>query len=56
VEVFHVVEVGGRPAVGGRPGAKGEWTVGGLVLPVPGDVRRMLQLLSNQESDHTGVT
>ncbi|KAG2149664.1 UV radiation resistance protein and autophagy-related subunit 14-domain-containing protein [Suillus cothurnatus] len=40
VEVFHVVEVGGRPAVGGRPGAKGEWTVGGLVLPVPGDVRR----------------
>ncbi|KAG2088655.1 UV radiation resistance protein and autophagy-related subunit 14-domain-containing protein [Suillus discolor] len=40
VEVFHVVEVGGRPAVGGRPGARGEWTVGGLVLPVPGDVRR----------------
>jgi hypothetical protein len=44
VEVFHVVEVGGRPAVGGRPGARGEWTVGGLVLPVPGDVRRTLQL------------
>ncbi|KAG2148783.1 UV radiation resistance protein and autophagy-related subunit 14-domain-containing protein [Suillus clintonianus] len=40
VEVFHVVEVGGRPAVGGRSGAKGEWTIGGLVLPVPGDVRR----------------
>ncbi|KAG1743363.1 hypothetical protein EDD22DRAFT_296738 [Suillus occidentalis] len=40
VEVFHVVEVGGRPTVGGRPGARGEWTVGGLVLPVPGDVRR----------------
>ncbi|KAG2339299.1 hypothetical protein BDR05DRAFT_630985 [Suillus weaverae] len=40
VEVFHVVEVGGRPAVGGRAGARGEWTVGGLVLPVPGDVRR----------------
>ncbi|OAX39055.1 hypothetical protein K503DRAFT_690366 [Rhizopogon vinicolor AM-OR11-026] len=40
VEVFHVVEVGGRPAVGGRPGARGEWTIGGLVLPVPGDVRR----------------
>lgn len=44
VEVFHVVEVGGRPAVGGRPGARGEWTIGGLVLPVPGDVRRTLQL------------
>ncbi|KAG2045718.1 hypothetical protein BDR06DRAFT_1015376 [Suillus hirtellus] len=42
VEVFHVVKVGGRPAVGGRPGARGEWTVGGLVLPVPGDVRRYL--------------
>ncbi|KAG1885562.1 UV radiation resistance protein and autophagy-related subunit 14-domain-containing protein [Suillus subluteus] len=40
VEVFNVVEVGGRPAVGGRPGARGEWTVSGLVLPVPGDVRR----------------
>ncbi|KAG1723523.1 UV radiation resistance protein/autophagy-related protein 14 [Suillus paluster] len=40
VEVFHVVEFGGRPAVGGRPGARGEWTIGGLVLPVPGDVRR----------------
>ncbi|KAJ8580402.1 hypothetical protein M405DRAFT_834395 [Rhizopogon salebrosus TDB-379] len=40
VEVFHVVEVGGRPAVSGRPGARGEWTIGGLVLPVPGDVRR----------------
>ncbi|KAG1819449.1 UV radiation resistance protein and autophagy-related subunit 14-domain-containing protein [Suillus variegatus] len=40
VKVFHVVKVGGRPAVGGWPGARGEWTVGGLVLPVPGDVRR----------------
>ncbi|KAG2348244.1 hypothetical protein BDR05DRAFT_875011 [Suillus weaverae] len=40
VEVFHVVEVGGRPAVGGRPGARGEWTIGGLILPVPEDVRR----------------
>jgi len=44
VEVFHVVEVGGRPAVGGRPGARGEWTIGGLVLPVPGDVRRTSQV------------
>ncbi|KAG1853635.1 UV radiation resistance protein and autophagy-related subunit 14-domain-containing protein [Suillus subluteus] len=33
-EVFHVV------ASGGRQGARGEWTIGGLVLPVPGDVRR----------------
>jgi hypothetical protein len=40
VEVFDVVQVGGRPAVGGMKGAKGEWTIGGLILPVPGDVRR----------------
>ncbi|KIM69453.1 hypothetical protein SCLCIDRAFT_75247, partial [Scleroderma citrinum Foug A] len=40
VEVFSVVEVGGRPALGARAGARGEWTVGGLVLPVPGDIRR----------------
>jgi hypothetical protein len=39
VEVFDVVQVGGRPAVGGMKGVKGEWTIGGLVLPVPGDVR-----------------
>jgi hypothetical protein len=40
VEVFNVVEVGGRPPVGGRAGTKGEWTIGDLVLPVPGDIRR----------------
>ena len=40
VEVFEVVQVGGRPAVGGMKGAKGEWSIGGLTLPVPGDVRR----------------
>lgn len=40
VEVFNVVEVGGRPPVGGKAGAKGEWTIGGLVLPVLGDIRR----------------
>lgn len=40
VEVFSVVEVGGRPALGGRAGTRGEWTVGGLVLPVPGDIQR----------------
>lgn len=40
VEVFDVVQVGGRPAVGGMKGAKGEWSIGGLILPVPGDVRR----------------
>ena len=39
VEVFDVVQVGGRPAVGGMKGAKGEWSIGGLILPVPGDVR-----------------
>ena len=40
VEVFCVVQVGGRPAVGGMKGAKGEWSICGLTLPVPGDVRR----------------
>ncbi|KAF8734364.1 hypothetical protein AX14_003364 [Amanita brunnescens Koide BX004] len=40
VEVFNVVEVGGRPPIGGKPGTKGEWTIGTLTLPVPGDMRR----------------
>ncbi|TFK66602.1 hypothetical protein BDN72DRAFT_823190 [Pluteus cervinus] len=40
VDVFTVVEVGGRPPVGGKAGSKGEWTIGGLILPVPGDMRR----------------
>ncbi|KAI0747216.1 UV radiation resistance protein and autophagy-related subunit 14-domain-containing protein [Daedaleopsis nitida] len=40
VEVFSVVEVGGRPPLGVKAGTKGEWTIGGLVLPVPGDIRR----------------
>ncbi|GJE98354.1 hypothetical protein PsYK624_145830 [Phanerochaete sordida] len=40
VEVFSVVEVGGRPPIGVKAGTKGEWTIGGLVLPVPGDMRR----------------
>jgi hypothetical protein len=40
VEVFNVVEVGGRPPIGGKAGTKGEWTIGELVLPVPGDIRR----------------
>ena len=41
VEVFNIVEVGGRPPIGGKAGTKGEWTIGDLVLPVPGDIRRM---------------
>ncbi|KAJ7128839.1 UV radiation resistance protein and autophagy-related subunit 14-domain-containing protein [Mycena crocata] len=40
IDVFHVVEVGGRPPVGGKAGSQGEWTIGDLILPVPGDVRR----------------
>ncbi|KAK2464081.1 hypothetical protein APHAL10511_003911 [Amanita phalloides] len=40
VEVFNVVEVGGRPPIGGKLGTKGEWTIGTLTLPVPGDMRR----------------
>jgi hypothetical protein len=52
VEVFNVVEVGGRPPVGGRAGTKGEWTIGDLILPVPGDIRRascysLLTLMTN---------
>ena len=44
VEVFNIVEVGGRPPIGGKAGTKGEWTIGDLVLPVPGDIRRKLLL------------
>lgn len=40
VDVFAVVEVGGRPASGVRAGTRGDWAIGGLVLPVPGDMRR----------------
>ena len=36
VEVFDIVEVGGRPSLGGRAGVKGEWNIVGNVLPVPG--------------------
>lgn len=46
VDVFAVVEVGGRPAAGVRAATRGEWAIGGLVLPVPGDMRRMHQLIS----------
>ena len=46
VEVFSVVEVGGRPPIGGKAGTKGEWTIGGLVLPVPGDMRRACSVLA----------
>jgi hypothetical protein len=52
VEVFNVVEVGGRPPVGGKAGTKGEWTIGDLILPVPGDIRRMSNFLS---SCHTAL-
>jgi hypothetical protein len=40
VEVFHVVEVGGRPPRGGKARTKGQWTIGDLKLPVLGDIRR----------------
>jgi len=43
IEVFNVVEVGGRPTIGGKAGTKGEWTIGDLILPVPGDMRRTSQ-------------
>ena len=47
VEVFNVVEVGGRPPIGGKAGTKGEWTIGDLILPVPGDMRRNNSFLLN---------
>lgn len=40
VEVFNIVEVGGRPSIGSKAGTKGEWKIGDLILPVPGDIRR----------------
>ncbi|GJJ15815.1 hypothetical protein Clacol_010093 [Clathrus columnatus] len=40
LNVFDIAEVGGRPSLGGTRGMKGEMTIGGLVLPVPGDMRR----------------
>lgn len=39
LNVFDIAEVGGRPSLGGTRGTKGEMTIGGLVLPVPGDMR-----------------
>ncbi|KAF8576885.1 hypothetical protein K439DRAFT_1640144 [Ramaria rubella] len=53
VEVFDVVEVGGRPSLGGTKGTKGEWMIGGLVLPVPGDMRRYSPEHINAAVTHT---
>jgi len=36
VDVFNIAEIRGR----GR--TRSEWTIGGLVLPVPGDMKRTL--------------
>jgi len=44
VEVFNIVEVGGRPPIGSKAGTKGEWKIGDLILPVPGDIRRKFPL------------
>ena len=44
VEVFNIVEVGGRPSIGSKAGTKGEWKIGDLILPVPGDIRRKFPL------------
>ncbi|KAJ7221273.1 UV radiation resistance protein and autophagy-related subunit 14-domain-containing protein [Mycena pura] len=53
VEVFNVVEVGGRPPLGGKAGSQGEWTIGDLILPVPGDVRRYPPQHINAVIGHT---
>ncbi|KAJ6472886.1 hypothetical protein C8R47DRAFT_1221623 [Mycena vitilis] len=44
IEVFNVVEVGGRPPLGGKAGARGEWTIGDLTLPVPGKLHSITGL------------
>ena len=54
VDVFHVVEVGGRPAMNigngvdtngvdrfGSRGKRGEWEIAGRLMCVPGDIKRM---------------
>lgn len=51
IEVFNVVEVGGRPTIGDKAGTKGEWTIGDLILPVPGDMRRAF-FISHLESSY----
>ena len=64
VEVFNVVEVGGRPPIGGKAGTKGEWTIGDLILPVPGDIRSKFflfyflfrTLISGQDTPQTTST
>jgi len=53
LDVFDVVEVGGRPSLGGTKGTKGEWMIGGLVLPVPGDMRRYPPEHINAALTHT---
>ncbi|KAG2739028.1 hypothetical protein P692DRAFT_20882115 [Suillus brevipes Sb2] len=42
-----------RFAICRRPGARGEWTIGELVLPVPGDVRRRIVDHINAAITHT---
>lgn len=53
VDVFNIAEVGGRPTLGGRAGSTGEWTIGDLILPVPGDVRRYPPQHINAVLGHT---
>ncbi|KAF7310440.1 hypothetical protein HMN09_00586100 [Mycena chlorophos] len=53
VEVFNIVEVGGRPPLGGKAGSAGQWTIGDLILPVPGDVRRYPPQHINAVVGHT---
>ncbi|KZS92382.1 hypothetical protein SISNIDRAFT_412745 [Sistotremastrum niveocremeum HHB9708] len=53
VEVFHVVEVGGRPSWGRIVGAKGQWSIAGSELPVPGDINRHQPEQINATVQHT---
>ena len=63
VEVFNIVQVGGRPPIGSKAGTKGEWKIGDLILPVPGDIRRAflticvcIPVLRNHPLSHILIT
>ncbi|KAJ7934037.1 UV radiation resistance protein and autophagy-related subunit 14-domain-containing protein [Mycena leptocephala] len=53
VVVFNVAEVGRRPPLGGNAGSQGDWSIGDLILPVPGDVRRYPPQHINAVLSHT---
>ncbi|KAJ7813456.1 UV radiation resistance protein and autophagy-related subunit 14-domain-containing protein [Mycena olivaceomarginata] len=53
VVVFNVAEVGRRPPLGGNAGSQGDWSIGDLILPVPGDMPRYPPEHINAVLSHT---